>query len=278
MIMKEKDNEFTVHLLNGKTGRIKITWVVIFMFFITYGFSQNQFNVLVFTKTAGWHHESIHEGVTAMRGLAERHSFDLQWHEDASRFNDEFLAQFDVVVFLNTTEDILNDDQQLAFENFIRSGKGFVGIHSASDTEYDWPWYNQLVGKMFHIHPLEQTAMVDVVNADFPGMEAFPRRFMWTDEWYEFKPEEYSEDLVILLTLDESTYDPNLQWGEKTGKGTGDHPVAWYQEFDNGRSFYTALGHIPAVYSDPWFLHHIYGGIYWAATGKGIQGKVGQDQ
>ncbi|MDT0691154.1 ThuA domain-containing protein [Salegentibacter sp. F188] len=233
--------------------------------------AQNQFNVLLFTKTDGWHHESINEGVTAMRSMAKRHSFDLQWHEDATRFNDDFLAQFDVIVFLNTTGNILNEEQQEAFKKFIQSGKGFVGVHSASDTEYDWPWYNELVGKMFHIHPLEQSAMVDVVDTNFPGMEIFPKRFLWTDEWYEFLPEEYSENLNILLNVDEDSYDPEAQWGEKVGKGTGDHPIAWYQNFDNGRSFYTGLGHIAEIYKDPWFLHHLYGGIYWAATGNGIK-------
>lgn len=251
--------------------RIPIFCVLTFFLFVNQAFSQKQFNALLFTKTAGWHHESINEGVDAIKALAQKHSFDLQWHEDASRFNDEFLEQFDVIIFLNTTEDILNEEQQQAFQRFIRSGKGFVGIHGASDTEYDWPWYNQLVGKMFHIHPAEQTAMVDVIDSNFPGMEIFPKRFLWTDEWYEFKPEEYSKDLHILLSLDESTYDPNAQWEDKQGKGTGEHPVAWYQYFDNGRSFYTALGHLPMIYSDHLFLHHVYGGIYWAATGKGIK-------
>lgn len=234
-------------------------------------FAQKQFNTLLFTKTAGWHHESINEGVTALKEMANRHNFDLQWHEDASRINDDFLKQFDVIIFLNTTEDILNEEQQEAFKRFIQSGKGFVGIHSASDTEYDWPWYNELVGKMFLIHPIPQTAMIDVEDANFPGMEIFPKRFMWTDELYEFLPKEYSKNLNVLLTIDESTYDPKAQWGEKIGKGMGYHPIAWYQEFDGGRSFYTGLGHIAEVYKNPWFLHHVYGGIYWAATGKGIK-------
>ena len=242
---------------------------VLFSLIGTNVLSQKQFDVLLFTKTAGWHHESVHEGVTAMRTLSKKHNFGLEWHEDATRFNDNFLKEFEVIIFLNTTGDVLNDDQQEAFERFIRSGKGFVGSHSASDTEYNWPWYNQLVGKMFHIHPIPQTAMVHVEDRNFPGMEVFPERFLWTDEWYEFKPEEYSKDLKILLSLDETSYDPNVQWGEKVGKGTGEHPIAWYQYFDNGRSFYTGLGHIPLVYSDSWFLKHVYGGIYWAATGKG---------
>jgi type 1 glutamine amidotransferase len=234
-------------------------------------FSQKQFKALLFTKTAGWHHESIHEGVTSIKTLAERHNFEVEWHEDAKRFNNEFLAQFDVVIFLNTTEDILNEEQQDAFKSFIQSGKGFVGIHSASDTEYDWLWYNQLVGKMFHIHPIQQTAMLEVADSNFPGMKIFPKRFMWTDEWYEFKKIEYSKNLNVLLTVDENTYDTNVQWDEKNGSGMGYHPISWYQEFDNGRSFYTALGHIPLIYNDAWFLNHIYGGIYWAATGKGIK-------
>lgn len=235
-------------------------------------FSQKQFKVFLFTKTAGYHHESINAGVDAMKKLAERHTFDLIWDESAERrFNDDFLKDIDVVVFLNTTEDVLNDEQQDAFKKFIQSGKGFVGIHSASDTEYGWPWYNQLVGKMFHIHPLQQTAMVDVADANFPGMEVFPKRFMWTDEWYEFKKEEYAKDLKVLLTLDETTYNTDVQWGEKIGKGMGYHPISWYHNFDGGRSFFTGLGHIDAVYENPWFLHHLYGGIYWAATGKGIK-------
>jgi type 1 glutamine amidotransferase len=204
--------------------------------------------------------------------MAKRHHFGLHWDENADRvFTENFLKDFDVIIFLNTTADILNDEQQKLFEKFIKSGKGFVGIHAASDTEYDWPWYTQLVGRMFKIHPQEQTAMIDVVDPNFPGMEIFPKRFLWTDEWYEFKPEVYSKHLKTLLSLDESSYDPNVKWGDNVGKGMGNHPIAWYQNYDGGRSFYTGLGHISEIYQDPWFLHHVYGGIYWAATGKGIK-------
>ena len=249
----------------------KYILIVFSLFFTWFHYSQEQFKALLFTKTAGWHHESIHEGVTAIRELSQKHNFEVQWHEDASRINDNFLKQFQVIIFLNTTGDILNEQQQQAFENFIRSGKGFVGIHSASDTEYGWPWYKKLVGRMFKIHPIPQTAMLEVENGNFPGMEFLPERFLWTDEWYEFQPEVYSEDLNILLSLDETTYDVEAEWGENIGKGMGEHPIAWYQDFDGGRSFYTGLGHIPAAYKDPLFLKHLYGGIYWAATGKGIK-------
>lgn len=243
---------------------------VILMCFTSFVMAQ-QFNVLLFTKTAGFHHKSIHEGVAGMRQLAKRHNFKLEWHEDANRINNKNLSKFDVVVFLNTTGDIFNESQQKAMEKFIQSGKGFVGIHSASDTEYEWPWYTKMVGRMFKIHPAQQTAMLDVINSNFPGMGRMPKRLMWTDEWYEYG-EEKIDGLNYLISIDEKTFEPYAKWGDNEGKGMGDfHPIAWYHEYDGGRAFYTGLGHIAAVYSDPIFLDHLYGGIYWAATGKGIQ-------
>ncbi len=233
-----------------------------------------QFNVLVFSKTAGWHHDSIETAVPAIRNLAKLHDFGVFWTEDANRvFNDKELAKYKVVIFLLTTGDVLNDAQQAAFEKFIRAGGGFVGVHSATDTEYDWPWYSKMVGYQFHIHPAVQTATIKVLEPNFPGMDRFAKRFLWTEEWYEFGPPK-SDKLKFLLAVDETTYKPNVAWGEKKGQGMGDfHPVSWYQEYDGGRAFYTALGHLPASYSDANFMHHLYGGIYWAATGNGFRAE-----
>lgn len=230
-----------------------------------------QFSVLLFTKTAGWHHESINAGVTAMKKMAERHHFKLDWHEMSSVFADDQLKNYDVIVFLNTTADILNDDQQAAMERFIQSGKGFVGIHSASDTEYDWDWYTKMVGRTFHIHPTIQTAEIDVIDRKFPGVERMPDTFLWTDEFYEFGAERI-DGLNYILAVDESTYNPVADWGRVAGEGMGDfHPIAWYHEYDGGRAFYTGLGHVPSTFEDKMFLEHIYGGLYWAATGKGLR-------
>lgn len=251
--------------------KIQITLIALLVSVTSQVYAQPQFKALLFTKTAGWHHTSINEGVDGLRELSKRHQFDLVWQEDATYFNPQYLQQFDVIIFLSTTGDILNDEQQAAMEAFIQSGKGFVGIHAASDTEYEWPWFKQLVGRMFKIHPRNQTAKLTVLDAGFPGMERMPEKFWWTDEWYEFG-DETSENLNYLLSIDESTYEPEAQWGDNIGKGMGDfHPLAWYQEFDGGRSFYTALGHMAETYSDKMFLEHIYGGIFWAATGKGIE-------
>jgi type 1 glutamine amidotransferase len=227
-----------------------------------------QFKVLVFSKTAGWHHDAIQAGVGAMQDLGKLHDFGVFWTEDAKRvMNDAELSKYQAVVFLLTTGDVLDDEQQAAFERYIRKGGGFVGVHSASDTEYGWPWYTRMVGHMFKTHPAVQTAVLQVRERNFPGMERFAPRNLFTDEWYEFGPATSSK-LTYLLSVDESTYKP------ETGKGTGMgafHPISWYQPYEGGRAFYTALGHIGATYRDPVFLHHLYGGIYWAATGRGFK-------
>lgn len=241
------------------------------VFFLSAGAaSAQQFRALLFTKTDGWHHESINPAVTAMKRMAEDHYFTIDWHEDAARINDENLKQYDVIIFLLTTGNILNADQQAAMERFVRSGKGFVGIHSASDTEYDWPWYTQLIGRSFVIHPEIQTARIHVISRALSGYEKWPDALWWTDEWYEFGPE-HVQGLRYTLTVDEGSYLPAADWGEKKGTGMGAfHPLAWFHEFDGGRSFYTALGHMPETYRKPLFLDHVFGGVLWAATGKGL--------
>lgn len=242
---------------------------VLLMIGSTSSFSQ-QFKALLFTKTDGFHHESILAGVEAIKQLATRHHFAVDWQENAGVFNDKALENYKVVIFLNTTGNVLNDEQQAAFEKFIKAGKGYVGIHSASDTEYDWPWYTKLVGMMFKIHPQNQTAYLKVEDSNFPGMERFPKKFLWTDEWYQYGDRK-ADDLKVLVTVDEKTYDPYAKWGDNEGKGMGAvHPISWYHNYDGGRAFYTGMGHIPLTYSDQTFLDHIYGGIYWAATGKGL--------
>ena len=229
---------------------------------------QKQFKALLVTITNGWRHESIHTGVLAIRDLAARNFFDVVYFDDPNSFNDKFLEQFQVIIFLSTTGNILDSAQQKVMERFIKSGKGFVGIHSASDTEYDWDWYTKLVGRMFYIHPAIQTAKLKVLDNGFPGLQGFADGKLWTDEEYQFGPEKVS-DLHYILGVDEKSYNPKVDWGAKKAEGMGDfHPLAWYHNYDGGRSFYTALGHLPAAFTDPAFLNHLYAGIMWAAIGK----------
>ena len=232
--------------------------------------AQKQFKALIVTTTNGWHHESLHAGVIALKEMATRNYFDAVLMEDPNSFTIKNLEQYHVIIFLNTSGDIFNLEQQKVLEQFIQSGKGFVGIHSASDTEYDWEWYTKLVGRMFHIHPVVQTGKLQVLDTTFPGLQGFSQGKLWTEEWYEFS-EEKVKDLHYVLAVDESTYNPKVSWPQRNIKGEGMgkiHPVAWYHNFDGGRSFYTALGHLPRNFSNEAFLSHLYAGILWAATGK----------
>jgi len=215
--------------------------------------------ILVFTKTAGYRHESIENGVEAIIGLGKEHGFKVVQTEDAAQFAENTLALFEAVVFLSTTGDVLDEVQQAAFQKYIQSGGGYVGIHAAADTEYDWTWYGELVGAWFNGHPALQESVFCVEDHDHPATRHLPARWKRTDEQYNFKhnPREAIDDLRVLLTVDESTYE---------GGGMGeDHPIAWCREFDGGRAFYTALGHTKESFSEPEFLQHILGGILWAA-------------
>ena len=216
--------------------------------------------VLVFSKTAGFRHDSIPAGVEAMKQLGTAHGFFVDATEDANRFADDSLARYSVVIFLNTTGDVLSDAQQEAFERYINAGGGFVGIHSATDTEHDWPWYGKLVGARFRSHPAIQKAVVEVVDRAHPSTTHLPERWERTDEWYDFDAHprtRIGDRLRLLAVLDEATY-AGGQMGQE-------HPFAWCHEFSGGRAWYTAGGHTIESFSEPAFLQHVLGGIQWAA-------------
>lgn len=234
--------------------------------------SAAQFKALLITKTDGWHHDSIAAAVPALQDMAKLHDFELVWPNTLAIVSDQGLASFDVIIFALSTGDVLNDEQQAAVEKFVQNGGGIAGVHSGgTDTEYEWDWWTKGMGHMFHIHPAVQTGTVEVLEPNFPGMDRFAKRFLFTEEWYEFDASR-NKNLNYLLAVDESTYDPAANWGTKQGEGMGDfHPLSWFHNYDGGRIFYTAFGHLPATYKDANFLHHVYGGIYWAATGKGFK-------
>jgi cytochrome c len=217
-----------------------------------------ELRVLLFTKTAGFRHDSIPTAVQALRELGARTRIQVDATEDAAVFADASLRAYDVVVFLLTTGDVLDDRQQAAFQAYVRSGGGFVGVHSASDTEHDWPWYGGLVGAYFVRHPPIQRATLSVADPRDASTRRLPRQWTRTDEWYNFATNPRGA-VRVLATLDESTYAP----GE--GAMGGDHPIAWSHLYDGGRAWYTAGGHTQESYSEPLFLAHLLGGVLWAA-------------
>src|SRR6185369_8246093 len=213
-------------------------------------------SLLVFSRTAAYRHDSIPAGIQALTKLASDRGWALAATEDASKFSDPGLASYNVVVFLSTTGDVLDDAQQAAFERFIRSGKGFIGIHSATDTEYDWPWYGELVGAYFREHPAVQAADVVVEDAQNPATAQLPNPWRRSDEWYAFQSNPRA-NVHVLLSLDESSYTPGV------ANMNGDHPIAWCHEYDGGRAFYTALGHTSDSYTDPKFIGQLVGAVSW---------------
>jgi type 1 glutamine amidotransferase len=213
-------------------------------------------NLLVFSKTTGYRHDSIPVGIAALELLAEARNWTVTATENASVFNDESLADVDVVIFLSTTGDILDSEQESAFERYIQNGGGFVGVHSATDTEYDWAWYGELVGAYFADHPAG-THVADVIVEDVshPAAKTLPEAWTRTDEWYNFRSNPRS-NVNVILTLDETSYA-----GGTMGE---DHPIAWAHEYDGGRAFYTAMGHTSESFAEALYLEHLIGGIEWA--------------
>lgn len=214
--------------------------------------------VLVFFETKGYYHESIPTGVAAIQLLGQQNGFLVDTSRNSDPFTDEQLAKYDAVVFMSTTKDVLNEEEQAAFQRFIRKGKGFAGVHAATDTEYEWPWFNQLVGAYFKSHPKQQDAVLHVTDKKHPATQHLPSTWKRWDEWYNFK--DIQPGLKILITLDESSY--------TGGENGAHHPISWYHTFDGGRAFYTGLGHTHESYADPLFLQHLLGGITYAMGKK----------
>ncbi|MFC5001347.1 ThuA domain-containing protein [Dactylosporangium cerinum] len=218
------------------------------------------FTVLVFSKTAGFRHDSIAVGTQAIRDLGTANNFAVEATEDATQFTAANLARFKAVIWLSTTGDVLNATQQTAFENYIRAGGGYLGVHAAADTEYDWAWYGGLVGAYFASHPAIQTATVRVADATHPATAGLPAAWSRSDEWYNYRTNPRAQ-VHVLTTLDESTY--------SGGTMGADHPNTWCRAYDGGRSFYTGMGHTQASYAEAGFRSLLLGGIRYAAQGTG---------
>lgn len=210
--------------------------------------------ILVFTKTMGYRHKSIEKGVETLKNLGKENNFSVTQTEDSLQFNEANLKKYDLVLFLSTTMDVLGTDQEQAFKNYINSGGNYMGIHAASDTEYGWPWYGKLVGAYFTSHPNDpnvREAKMNVVNREHLSTAHLNDIWVRNDEWYNYK--NINPDMEVLIYLDETSYE---------GGTNGDnHPIAWYQEFDGGRVFYTGGGHTEESYDEPDFQKHLVGGI-----------------
>ncbi|MEU5276241.1 ThuA domain-containing protein [Streptomyces asoensis] len=208
--------------------------------------------VLVYTRTADYRHDSIAAAVDAVRGLG---GFTVDHTEDPTALEAP-LDGYAAVVFLSTSGEVLTPAGRTRLGAYVEAGGGFAGVHAAACTEYDWPYYGELLGARFARHPAYQPGRVLTEDRDHPATRALPARWDFTDEWYDFRVSPRGR-VRVLAVADETSY---------TGGGMGaDHPLVWCRDQGAGRVFYTALGHAAEAYADPDFRAHLRGGIAWAA-------------
>ena len=214
---------------------------------------QNAFSVLIITETDGWVHDSIESGLELIQKIGVQNNFNVYYSDDSRVITHENLEKIRTIIFLNTTEEILTNDEQKLMESFIKSGKGFVGVHAAADTEYNWHWYGKLVGAYYRNHPDVMNGKILTINNKIT--DHLESEWEIEDEWYNFDYVNY--DINILLNLDEKSY--------IGGEHPDYHPITWYHEYDGGRSFYTGLGHTKEVYGDIRFMKLLEKGILYAS-------------
>ncbi|MGW0820187.1 ThuA domain-containing protein [Streptomyces sp. NPDC002845] len=211
--------------------------------------------ILVYTRTTAYRHDSIPDAVAAVRTLG----FDVDATEDPQTFEAP-LDPYAAVVFLSTSGEVLTDPGRARLRAYVEGGGGFAGVHAAACTEYEWPYYGELLGARFARHPRYQPGKALVEDHDHPATHHLPPVWEFTDEWYDFRASPRGS-VRVLAAADESTYEG--------GEMGDDHPLVWCKEQGAGRVFYTALGHASEAYEDPAFLAHLRGGIGWAARRTG---------
>lgn len=214
-------------------------------------------DVLVFTATADYRHDSIPAGVAALAELADSRGLSVLHTEDPADLRPHVLDGCAAVVFLSPTGDVLDAGAREALRAHVTGGGGFLGVHAAACAEYGWPYYGELVGARFARHPEIQRARVTVVDRAHPATAHLPALWSWTDEWYDFRPGPSAAGVRVLATVDEGTYDG--------GAMGAPHPLVWCGRSGLGRTFYTALGHLPAAYADADFRRHLLGALTWCA-------------
>jgi type 1 glutamine amidotransferase len=233
--------------------------------------ADSQFSLLVLALPTRYHYEYIPVAHESFERMAKLHAFELTWAQQAQAMEGD-LSKYAAIVFLNSSGEELNDKQRQQVEQYMRSGGNAVVVHRAIISAPGvWPWYEKLVGRSFRIHPMLQSAVVNKVDATFPATFGLPEHWIWSDEWYEFT-NPHNVAVQPVLSVDERSYDPHKIWPGQVANGMGaDHPVSWHHAYEKGRVFVTALGHNAEMYKDPQYLAHLWGGIYWSATGFGVQ-------
>jgi hypothetical protein len=256
----------------------KIIFFISLVFFTNAAFSQNsvadnsqsqKLNILVFTKTLGYFHESIPNAIKAFYEIAHKNKWKITFTEDSLFFTEKELSKYNVVVFLLTSGDsLLNDEEKLAFQKYIEGGGGFLGVHSATDTEFKWPWFEKLAGAYFLGHPPVHEGKLIIENRNNPATVCFGAdSVIWKEEYYSFdRDPRKNSNVKVLVSIDEKSYNINENpWFKNVNLVMGDHPLIWCQNIGRGRSFITSLGHQAESYDNEMIRKHLTGALLWAA-------------
>lgn len=239
------------YIHNCKTALI---CVLILLICCVHLHAQEKPRILIYTKVTGYAHASIPSGVKAVQKLALENNFIADTTSKNEDFNEKNLKRYAAIVLISTNLNTLDTVQRIEFRRYIEAGGGFVGVHGASTGGKNWPWYVQLVGASFAGHPEPKEGIFHNEAPENEATSQFPDQMTWKDEGYNFA--NMQKDLTVLITVDENSY--------IGGQNQGKHPIAWYHNFDGGRSFYTALGHFSYHYTDLLFVKHLEGGIKYA--------------
>ena len=233
--------------------------------------ADDQYKILVLAMPGKYHYEYIPIARDSLERQARLHAFEMVYTHRPEVFDGD-LGQYAMVMFLNTPGEELSEPRRRKFEAYMRNGGNAMLVHRALIIAPNtWPWFEKLIGRRVGNHPMLQTGVAEVVDKTFPATFGLPARWIWSDEWYVFD-NPHNVKINPVLNVDESTYDPTKIWPGQVSKGMGkDHPVAWHHQVEKGRVFVTSLGHNGEMYKDPQYLSHLMGGIYWSATGRGIQ-------
>jgi type 1 glutamine amidotransferase len=223
--------------------------------------------VLVYTRNytpdgKGYVHDNIATSVETIKKMGAENGFAVVASDDPKQFTDANLKQYNALVFSNSNNEAFESDaQREAFQRYIRAGGGLVGIHSASGSERKYPYFWSVLGGKFVRHPKQQKFTVRVADKNHPATKELPATFEWTDECYY--TDNLNPGLKPLLVTDPAKLD-DPQKATYPGDRFGDAlPLSWYQKFDGGRQYYTALGHNKADYANPILYKQILGGILW---------------
>ena len=242
------------------TVRPALVWSLAAFLFCATPLPADPLRILLFTRTEGFHHPSITDGTDMIGQIGDQEDWTIDQTEETTPFEPATLALYDAVVWLSTTGDVLDAPEQTAFEQYVSSGGGYVGIHAAADCEYGWPWYGELLGggAWFLSHPPIQSATLHLENPGHPAAGPFAAETTFTEEWYNFRANPRPA-VDVIMTIDEGSYNPGRD------AMVEDHPIVWAHRVDAGRAFYTVLGHSPATYADARFREQIRRAILWSA-------------